>query len=493
MAKGFDNEKYIELQTEQIKKRLESFDGRLYLEFGGKLFDDYHAARVLPGFESDTKIRMLEKIKDDTEIIFCIYAGDIEKNKIRADIGISYELDVLRLIDNISEMGILINSIVITRYTGQPAADIFIKKMARRGVKTYVHKPIKGYPTDIDIIASDEGYGSNPYIETSKKLVVITAPGPGSGKLATCLHQLYHEHQQGKNSGYAKFETFPIWNLPLGHPVNLAYEAATADLDDVNMIDSFHLDAYGETTVNYNRDIEAFPVLSKLLYKLMGQDIYKSPTDMGVNMAGNAIFDDEVVKEAAAQEILRRYFKAQCDVKKGYLDEHSVEKIKILLERINLTPNDRVVVPAALEKFKVTSTPSVAIELKDGTIITGKTTELMSAATTSVINAIKYLSGISDDFLLLPSSVLRPIKKLKEDEKGMEDSLLTLQEVLIAISVTTTVNPTAAIALDKLKELRDVEAHSSHIFSLSDEQTFRELGINLTSEPEYPTSNLYFL
>lgn len=492
MKKGFDNSKYIEMQSDHIKKRIESISGKLYLEFGGKLFDDFHASRVLPGFDNDTKIKMLEKMKEDTEIIFCIYAGDIEKNKVRADLGITYELDILRLMDNISKLGIDINSIVITRYGGQPAVDVFINKMKKRGVKTYIHHPIKGYPADIEVIASDEGYGKNPYIETTKKLVVVTGPGPGSGKLATCLNQLYHENKNGCEAGYAKFETFPIWNIPLNHPVNLAYEAATADLDDVNMIDSFHLDAYGETTINYNRDIEAFPVVSKLLHRLTGKEIYKSPTDMGVNMAGNAIFDDEAVCFAASQEIIRRYFKAKCDVKKGTLNDSAVDKIKYLLERLDLTETDRKVVLPARENFKQKDTPSVSIELEDGTIVTGKNTELMTAGAGAIVNAIKHLAGLSDEILLLPSSVLKPIIKLKEDERGIENSRLTVQEVLIAISVSTTTNHSATVALEKLKNLRGVEAHSTHIFAFSDEQTYRELGINLTCDDEYPTSNLFF-
>lgn len=492
MKKGFDNEKYIEMQSDHIKKRIEGIDGKLYLEFGGKLFDDFHASRVLPGFENNTKIKMLEKMKEDTEIIFCIYAGDIEKNKIRADLGITYDLDILRLIDNISKLGIAINSIVITRYTGQPSADIFINKMKKRGVKTYIHSPIKGYPADIEMIASENGYGKNPYVETTKKLVVVTGPGPGSGKLATCLNQLYHENKKGCQAGYAKFETFPIWNIPLNHPVNLAYEAATADLDDINMIDSFHLDAYGETTINYNRDIEAFPVVNKLLLKLTGKEIYKSPTDMGVNMAGNAIFDDEAVCYAASQEIIRRYFKAKCDVKKGILNDHAVDKIKFLLERLDLTDEDRNVVVPARKNMEAKMASSVALELCDGKIVTGKATELMTAGAAAVVNAIKYLSGLSDDILLLPSSVLKPIIKLKENERGIENSRLTVQEVLVAIGASTSTNPVATVTLDKLKELRGVEAHSTHIFTFSDEQTYRELGINLTCDDEYPTSDLFF-
>ncbi len=492
MSVGFDNNKYILMQSEHIKERIDSFKGKLYLEFGGKIFDDFHASRVLPGFASDAKIRMLEKMKDDTEIIFCIYAGDIEKNKVRADLGITYDLDILRLIDNISKLGISINSIVITRYAQQPAADIFIKKMKRFGVKTYIHRAINGYPMDIDLIASEDGYGKNPYIETSKKLVVVTGPGPGSGKLATCLNQLYHENKMNNEAGYAKFETFPIWNIPLNHPVNLAYEAATADLNDVNMIDHFHLEKYNETTINYNRDIEAFPVVSKLLNRLTGKDIYFSPTDMGVNMAGKAIVNDEEVRNAATNEIVRRYYKALCDVKMGLLDEHAVEKIKSILELLDVDPNNVSIVVAAKEKCLTTKSPSVAIQLADGKVITGKTTSLMNAAASVVINALKYLSGISDEFLLLPESVLRPILQLKENEQGIDNSRLTLQEVLIAISVTTTTNTTASLIIEKLRELRNVDAHSSHMLSSVDAQTFRELGINLTSEPVFPTNNLFY-
>lgn len=492
MDNGFDNNKYIEMQSEHILERIDSFKGRLYLEFGGKIFDDFHASRVLPGFESDAKIKMLEKMKDDTEIIFCIYAGDIEKNKVRADLGITYDLDILRLIDNISKLGISTNSIVITRYAGQPAADIFIKKMERFGVKTYIHRAISGYPMDIDVIASDEGYGKNPYIETTKKLVVVTGPGPGSGKLATCLNQLYHENKMGNDAGYAKFETFPIWNIPLNHPVNLAYEAATADLNDVNMIDHFHLEKYGETTINYNRDIEAFPVVSKLLNRLTGKDIYFSPTDMGVNMAGNAIVDDEVVKQAATNEIVRRYYKALCDVKMGLLDEHAVEKIKSILEILNVDPTSKDIVASANEKCVKSNAQSVAVKLDDGMVITGRTTQLMTAGASVVINALKHLAGIADDFLLLPESVLRPILELKKNEQGIHNSRLTLQEVLIAVSVTTTTNPTASLVIKQIKNLRGVDAHSSHMFNHSDAQTFRELGINLTSEPIFPTGNLFY-
>ncbi len=492
MSKGFDNNKYIEMQSQHIKERIDSFKGKLYLEFGGKIFDDFHASRVLPGFKSDAKIRMLEKMKDDTEIIFCIYAGDIEKNKVRADLGITYDLDILRLIDNISKLGISINSIVITRYAEQPAADIFIKKMERFGVKTYIHRAINGYPMDIDVIASDEGYGKNPYIETTKKLVVVTGPGPGSGKLATCLNQLYHENKMSNEAGYAKFETFPIWNIPLNHPVNLAYEAATADLNDVNMIDHFHLEKYGETTINYNRDIEAFPVVSKLLNRLTGKDIYFSPTDMGVNMAGNAIVCDETVKKAATDEIVRRYYKALCDVKMGLLDEHAVEKIKSILELLDVDPTQVEIVLAAKEKCTQSNSQSVAIKLESGTIITGRTTPLMTAGASAVINAAKHLAGIDDDFLLLPESVLRPILELKENEQGINNSLLTLQEVLIAVSVTTTTNPTASLVIKKLKELKNMDAHSSHMLNRSDAQTYRELGINLTTEPIFPSGDLFY-
>ncbi len=492
MSKGFDNDKYIEMQSQHIKERIDSFKGKLYLEFGGKIFDDFHASRVLPGFKSDAKIRMLEKMKDDTEIIFCIYAGDIEKNKVRADLGITYDLDILRLIDNISKLGISTNSIVITRYAEQPAADIFIKKMERFGVKTYIHRAISGYPMDIDVIASDEGYGKNPYIETTKKLVVVTGPGPGSGKLATCLNQLYHENKMSNEAGYAKFETFPIWNIPLNHPVNLAYEAATADLNDVNMIDHFHLEKYGETTINYNRDIEAFPVVSKLLNRLTGKDIYFSPTDMGVNMAGNAIVCDDKVREAATNEIVRRYYKALCDVKMGLLDEHAVEKIKSILELLDVDPTQIDVVLEAKKKCQESKSQAVAIRLESGKVITGRTTSLMTAGASAVINAAKHLAGIDDDFLLLPEAVLRPILELKENEQGIDNSLLTLQEVLIAVSVTTTTNPTASLIIKKLKELRNVDAHSSHMLNRSDAQTYRELCINLTSEPIFPSGDLFY-
>lgn len=494
MQIGFDNDLYIQKQTEHILKRIEKFDNKLYLEFGGKLFDDFHAARVLPGFDVNAKVKLLHKLKDKAEIIFSIHAGDIERNKIRSDVGITYDMDVMRLIDNFSSWGISINSVVITRYTEQPAANIFIKKLQMRGVKTYIHRPIQGYPHDIETIVSDEGYGANPYVETTKPLVVVTAPGPGSGKLATCLSQLYHEYKKGIKAGYAKFETFPIWNLPLMHPVNIAYEAATTDLKDVNMIDPFHLDAYGENTVNYNRDIEVFPIVKNILSKITGDDsIYRSPTDMGVNMAGYGIFEDEVVRNAGKQEIIRRYFKSWCDYKQGLIDLDTAQRIDVIMKELNLNPEDRQVVKPAKEKAEKSSVPAVAIMLHDGRIVTGKASSLMNATASAILNSIKVLSDISDEILLISPIVLEPILSLKQDTFGSKNPVLNLEEILIALSISAATNPTAELAMTKLGELYNCEVHSSNILSKADENVFRKLGIRLTCEPEFPTKDLYFV
>lgn len=494
MIQGFDHALYMKMQKEQIIKRIEKFDNKLYLEFGGKLFDDYHAARVLPGFELNAKIRILQELKDETEIIFCIGAGDIEKNKIRADIGITYDMDVLRLIDSIRNLGLTVSSVVITRYTDQPAADVFRKKLEMRGLKTYIHRPIKGYPTNIDLIVSEEGYGSNPYIETTKPLVVVTGPGAGSGKLATCLSQVYYEHTKGVQAGYAKFETFPIWNLPLKHPVNLAYEAATADLHDVNMIDPFHLEAYGTTTVNYNRDVEAFPVVKTILSKVTGdKDGYKSPTDMGVNMAGFCITNDECVREASRQEVLRRYYKIRCDHRLGLVDEDAVEKVELIMKALDLDPMERTVVKPALDKAESTGAPAAAVELKDGSILTGKTSELMTAPAGMILNSLKSLAGISDEIMLLSPMVLRPILRLKELMQPGQEPILNLKEVLTALSICESTNPLATLVLARLPEMKGCEAHCSHIPSVNDEQSLRELGLNVTFESEYPSKNLYRL
>ena len=493
MEAGFDNNLYIHKQTEHIRQRIAQWGGKLYLEFGGKLFDDYHAARVLPGFDPNGKIRLLYEMREQAEIIFTVSAGDIEKTKMRADLGISYDMEVLRLIDDITHMGIRVNSVVITQYTGQAAADGFAKKLTMRGVKNYIHRPIKGYPTDIAYICSDEGYGANPYIETSRPLVVVTAPGPGSGKLATCLSQVYHEIRQGRVAGYAKFETFPIWNLPLKHPVNLAYEAATADLADVNMIDPFHLEAYGVTTVNYNRDVEAFPIVRNILSRITGDEsVYKSPTDMGVNMAGYAIVDDEAVRAAARQEIIRRYYKALCDHKQGKGSQDAVDKIKRIMQELSLTTADRAVVAPALAKSESSGVAAAAIQLPDGPIVTGKASNLMSACSSCVLNAIKAIAGIDDSLTLISPIILEPILKLKIDILGSRSSVLKVDDVLAALSITAATNTLTARAMAALPKLRDCEMHSTCMLHSGDEGTLRKMGLRLTSEPEYPSKDLFF-
>lgn len=490
---GFDNDLYMKKQKEHILERIQGAQGKLYLEFGGKLFDDYHAARVLPGFDVNAKIKLLYELKDMAELIFVISAGDIEKTKMRADLGITYDMDVLRLIDNITQLGIEVNSVVITRYTGQPAADAFMSKLTMCGVKNYVHKPIKGYPTEIDYICSEEGFGSNPYVETTKPLVVVTAPGPGSGKLATCLSQVYHETVRGIPAGYAKFETFPIWNIPLAHPVNLAYEAATADLNDVNMIDPYHLEAYGETTVNYNRDVEAFPIVKSTLARISdGAFDYKSPTDMGVNMAGYAIFDDEAVKEASRQEIIRRFFAAKCDFRQGKGEQEAVDKIKLIMRHLNITPDIRGVVKAALDKAEESKKPAAAIQLSDGRIVTGKASELMSSSSSVVLNAIKALTNIDDDLTLLSPVILEPIVELKTKILNSHNTLLNLDAVLTALSVSGATNSLTARAMSALEKLRDCEFHSTQLLQSGDEETLRKLGLRVTCEPIYPSNELFF-
>lgn len=490
---GFDNDLYMQKQKQHILERIESANGKLYLEFGGKLFDDYHAARVLPGFDVNAKIKLLYELKEQAEIIFVISAGDIEKTKMRADLGITYDMDVLRLIDTITNLGIEVNSVVITKYTGQPAADAFMSKLTMRGVKNYAHKPIKGYPTEIDYICSEEGFGSNPYIETTKPLVVVTAPGPGSGKLATCLSQVYHETLRGVSAGYAKFETFPIWNIPLKHPVNLAYEAATADLNDVNMIDPFHLEAYGETTVNYNRDVEAFPIVKSTLARISnGAFDYKSPTDMGVNMAGYAIYDDEAVKEASCQEIIRRFFAAKCDFRNGKGDQEAVDKIKMIMRQLNITPDIRPVVQPALDKSADAGVPVAAIELHDGRVITGKASALLSASSTAVLNAIKALTNIDDDLKLLSPIILEPIVELKTKILNSHSTLLNLEDVLTALSISGATNTLTAKAMRALPQLRDCEYHSTQMLAPGDEDTLRKLGLRITCEPIYPSKELFF-
>ena len=485
MKCGFDNEKYVKIQSEKIKERFKLFD-KLYLEIGGKLFDDYHASRVLPGFKSDAKISMFLELKDDLEIIFCINANDIEKNKIRAEHGITYDIEVIRLIDNLKQLGFLINSVVITLYNHQPSVNTFIKKLERYNIKTYIHTFTKGYPLDINTIVSEEGYGANPYIETTKKLVLVNAPGPGSGKLATCLSQLYHENKRGVNAGYAKFETFPVWNLALKHPVNIAYEAATADLKDVNMIDSFHLSHYNEIAINYNRDLEQFPVLKSILYKITGKNIYNSPTDMGVNMVGNCIIDEEIVSLAAKKEIVRRYFQEMNNYKMGLTEFEIPEKIKILMNELEINEDLIKCRKNALKKADKEKKPVIAIEIGNK-IITGKQSNLLSAPSALVINAIKYLSKIPDNIDLLSPTILEPILKLKESKKRTP---LQLQEVLIALSICSVTNPMVGDALTKLDKLKDLEAHSSHIITNGDLKALKELKIRLTCEPKFYSNQI---
>ena len=488
---AFDNEKYLKMQSEHILERINKFDNKLYLEFGGKLFDDHHAARVLPGFQPDSKLNMLLQLKEQVEIVIAVCASDIEKNKIRSDMGITYDVEVLRLIDAFRGTGLYVGSVVITQYANQSAADAFKKHLENLGVKVFLHYPISGYPNNTSFIVSDEGYGKNDYIETTKPLIVVTAPGPGSGKMATCLSQLYHEHKRGIKAGYAKFETFPIWNLPLKHPVNLAYEAATADLNDINMIDPFHLEAYGETTVNYNRDVEIFPVLNAMFEKILGTSPYKSPTDMGVNMVGYCIVDDEAAKEASNCEIIRRYYKAKVDYKKGYTDENTIRKIEIIMSQADITDKDRKCVQPAIEKAEETGAPAVAVELPDGRIVTGKTTSLLGASSAALLNALKALGNINDEIPLISPSIIEPIQKLKVNSLGNHNPRLHTDEILIALSISATMNPISHLALQQLDKLKDCEAHSTVILSQVDANTFRKLKINLTCEDRYQTKKLY--
>ena len=490
-AIGFDNNRYLEIQSKHIQQRIAQFDNKLYLEMGGKLFDDFHASRVLPGFLPDSKIKMLMQLADQVEIVIVINATDIEKSKVRGDIGITYDADVLRLIDAFRGNGLYVGSVVIAQYSGQSTADTFHKRLESLGVKVFLHYPIEGYPSNIPHIVSDEGFGKNEYVETTRPLVVVTAPGPGSGKMATCLSQLYHEYRRGIKAGYAKFETFPIWNLPLKHPVNLAYEAATADLNDVNMIDPFHLEAYNETAVNYNRDVEAFPVLNAILEKISGTSPYKSPTDMGVNMAGHCIIDDEVCQEASRQEIIRRYFHTKCDLRLGRVEESAVVKLELLMSRAGVTVDDRPVVAAALRRAEDTEMPAAAIELPDGRVVTGKTSSLLGASAAALLNALKALGGIDHKILLISPNVIEPIQNLKTHHLGNHNPRLHTDEVLIALSICATLNPVAGQALQQLSKLRDGEAHSTVLLSSVDESTFRNLGVRLTCEPRYQTKKLF--
>ncbi len=482
----------MQKQYEHIIERINHFD-KLYLEFGGKLFDDLHAARVLPGFDKAAKIKLLQKLKDKAELIICINASDIERNKIRADYGITYCSEVERMIDNISAMGIYINCVVITMFQDQQTVIAYQHKLENRGIKVYIHRPTKGYPHEIDTIVSDEGYGANPYIETTRPLVVCTAPGPGSGKLATSLSQLYHEYKRGIKAGYAKFETFPIWNLPLNHPVNVAYEAATADLKDVNKIDNFHLEAYGKIAVNYNRDIEVFPVVRSILTKITGSEfVYQSPTDMGVNMAGYCIIDDDACVEASKQEVIRRYFKALCDYKLGVGKPSTIERLEFLMSRLEISVSDRKVVAPAREKnIENNGKGAVAIELPDGTMVTGKNTELMSASAAAVFNAVKVLAGIPDTKKLISPIVIGPILDLKSQILHEYQNILSLDEALLALSVCVATDPDAAKAVAQLKKLQGCEAHSTYMLSKTDENPFRKLGVNLTCDPEYIDDHLY--
>ncbi len=480
---GFDSDKYLKIQSEKILERIKMFDNKLYLEFGGKIFDDYHASRVLPGFRPDNKIRLLQQFKDDLEVIFCINSADIEKSKIRADYGISYELELLRLIEKLQELGILINSVVITMHNEENNISHLEKLLEERNVKMYIHKPIKGYPDDIDLIVSENGYGKNPYIKTTKKLVVVTAPGPNSGKLATCLSQLYHEYKNGIKAGYAKFETFPVWNLSLLDPVNIAYEAATVDLNDINMIDPFHLEAYGEYAVNYNRDISTFPILKNILLKITGKEIYKSPTDMGVNMIKQCITNQEIVKKAATDEIIRRYYNALCDYKQKICEEDVVERAKALMDKLDLSPSDRKVAIVANEKAKERNVNMLAIELNNGKIITGKESKILSCTSAAFLNAIKEITGIPDQEYLLSPTILDGIYKMKQKTSYNTSYFLNLPEVLIALSICSVTNPIIEKALNELEQLRGADAHSSYIIEKSELNALKNLGINLTCEP----------
>jgi len=497
---GFDSNKYLEEQSAAILERVGRFK-KLYIEFGGKLIFDYHAARVLPGFDPNGKIRLLQKLKDQAEIILCIYAGDIERKKMRADFGITYDVDAMKLIDDLRDWGLAVRAVVLTRFQeNQQGAISFRTKLERRGVRVYTHKHTRGYPADVDLICSSEGYGANPYIETDKPLVVITGPGPGSGKLATCLAQLYHEHQRGVHAGYAKFETFPIWNLPLKHPVNVAYEAATADIRDFNIIDPFHLEAYGKTAINYNRDVDAFPLLRRILGRLMGKDIYRSPTDMGVNRAGFAIVDDAAVQEAARQEVIRRYFRYSCEYAMGLADQETMERIGRLLDELGVKPEGRcVVAPArgAADEARETGKGrhgiycGAALELKSGAMITGKNSPLLHAASSLILNAIKQLAEIPDKIHLLPPAITQSIATLKQDILNKKDTNLDVEEMLIALSISAMTNPAAQLAMEKLKDLQGCELHLTHMPTSGDEAGLRRLGVNLTSDPKFATKDLF--
>lgn len=501
MRTGFDPQKYIEEQSKFILERVNNYD-KLYLEFGGKLIGDKHAKRVLPGFDEDAKIKLLQKLKDQAEIIICVYAGDIERNKIRGDFGITYDMEVLRLLDDLRSYGLEVNSVVITRFNKQPATTVFINKLERRNIKVYKHSAIPGYPADVDTIVSENGYGINPYITTTKPIVVVTAPGPNSGKLATCLNQLYHEYQEGHSAGYSKFETFPVWNVPLKHPLNIAYEAATIDLKDVNMMDYFHFEKYNQVAINYNRDLEMFPVVKRIIEKITGKEsVYQSPTDMGVNRVGFGITDDSIIIEASKQEIIRRYFATACDFKKGLLDEESLNRIKVIMEELQLKQEDRKCVIPAREyasKLKETCADNetiavIAFELNDGSIITGKGSTTMDCCSAAILNAIKYFAGISEDIYLLSPLILSTIRDLKEKDLNSKITFLNASEILIALSICAVTNPTAQLAYEKLSLLKGVQAHATVMLNKNDEQILRKLGVDVTYDAVYPSENLYYV
>lgn len=488
---AFDSNHYLNLQRDHILERIAQFEGKLYLEFGGKMLEDFHAARVLPGYEPDNKIKLLQELKDQVEIVIAINASNIEHSKVRGDLGISYDQEVFRLIDTFNDIDIYVGSVVITQYRNQPAADAFRKQLEKYGIKSYLHYPIKGYPSDIDHIISPEGMGKNEYIETSRNLVVVTAPGPGSGKLATCISQLYHDQLHSVTSGYAKFETFPVWNLPLHHPVNLAYEAATADLDDLNMIDPFHLQTYGKTAVNYNRDIEVFPVLNRTFERILQKSPYASPTDMGVNMVGYAITNEEAAIEASKQEIIRRYYQTVADFKAERVGEQAIKKIELLMNEVGVTPADRRVVLAARQKAENTNAPALAIELPNGEIVTGKTSDLLKATATALLNAIKQTAQIEDEILLIEPKYIRPIQELKAHHLDKQNTRLDASEILNALAITAQDSPLAATAMKHLEQLNGGEAHSTVILSEEDKNILRKLGINLTFDPIYQQTKFY--
>ena len=491
MKIGFDNDKYLKMQSMHIRERISQFGGKLYLEFGGKLFDDYHASRVLPGFKPDSKINMLLQIKEQAEIIIAINSLHIERSKVRSDLDITYTLDTLRLIDAFKSKGLYVGSVVLTQFAGQPSAEKFQTQLESMGMKVYRHYPIEGYPYNVAKIVSEDGYGKNEFVETKRPLIVVTAPGPGSGKMAVCLSQLYHEHKNGVDAGYAKFETFPIWNLPLKHPVNVAYEAATADLNDINMIDPFHLEAYGETTVNYNRDVEIFPVLKTMFEQIYGECPYKSPTDMGVNMAGNCITDDDAVSQAAKAEIIRRYYGALCKKRQSNTGDEEIHKIELLMQQTEIDINDRPVVGAALKKADLTDAPATAMEMPDGTILTGKTSKLLGASSALLLNALKYLTGIDDSIRLIEPDIIEPIQDLKVNHLGNHNPRLHTDEVLVALSICAATNENAKKAIDALQLLKGLEAHSTVILSQVDMNVFKKLGINITCEPKYQSKSFY--